>query len=164
MCGAFLRDSFLSKQNKIAVFVVFITELHRAPRSSAGAGPPPLCSGGVFAVALFYPIRGFLIYFAILFCTGCFAVVCLPFRDFLINFAIFSFFGDLQSWFFFRPKSLSAVTYSFCDAKKPQENRRKPRAQSIILHKRKKTQISTLCFFAFVRYDWLSPWFSGFFF
>ena len=51
-------------------------------------------------------------------------------------------------------------TYSCYDTKKPQENHRTPWAQPIISHKRKKLKVSTLCFFAFMRYDWLSSRFT----
>ena len=50
---------------KNAVFVVFTTELHGGPHSSAGAGPPPLCRGGNWL--FFHPIRDFLIFWRYIF-------------------------------------------------------------------------------------------------
>ena len=79
-----------SNIKKTAVFVIFTTELHGAPHSSGGAGPPPLCSGG--GGLWFHPIRDLLIHFAIFFLYRGLAVVFFhPSRDFLIYFATFSY-------------------------------------------------------------------------
>ena len=107
-----VRCACNSVTKQIAVFVVCTTELHGSPHSSAGAGPPPLCSGGGGLAV--HPIRDFLIFLAIsIFVYRGFAVVFLnPIRDFLIYFAIFSFLYRGLQRFFFRPcltKSLLVV-------------------------------------------------------
>ena len=50
------KNGHKQRQKKTAVFVVFTTELHGAPHSSAGAGPPPLCSGGgIWLFSIHFP-------------------------------------------------------------------------------------------------------------